>query len=92
MDDWFQEFKGCTDIAAQVIFEIKLLRYSKAICDCQDGKESTIKGATLTNDNIPYIINGRHNDPTMQWPFFSLCNTWENFQELAEGGVNSFHA
>ncbi len=42
MDDWFQEFKGCTDIAAQVIFEIKLLSYSKAIRDCQDGKNSTI--------------------------------------------------
>ena len=52
MDDWFQHFKGSTDIAAQTIFEMKLFNYSKAIRDCQNGEESTIKGAALTNDDI----------------------------------------
>ncbi len=80
MDDWFQEFKGCTYIAAQVIFKIKLLSYSKAIHDCQDGKVSTIKGAALTNDDIPYIINDCQDDPIDQQALFTVqhLQSWLN--------------
>ncbi len=90
MDDWFQHFKGSTDIAAQTIFEMKLFNYSKAIRDCQNGEESTIKGAALTNDDIPYIINGRQDDPIEQRPFFHCATPANIFKSWLNVGFIPF--
>ncbi len=63
IDDWFQLFKGMSDTQAQEVIEEKLYNYFLAVKNQQEGSETEIKSACLTNDDLPTINNGKPDDP-----------------------------
>ncbi len=74
MDDWFQEFKGRTDLKAQDIFEKKTYDHAISLKNRNNNGIIKIKSAALTDDDLPAIINGHPNDPQEKRPF-DLCAT-----------------
>ncbi len=74
MDDWFQEFKGRTDLQAQDIFEKKTYDHAISLKNRNNDGITKIKSAALTNDDLLAIINGHPNDPQEKRPF-DLCAT-----------------
>ncbi len=59
-----------SDAKAQEIFEEKIYNYFVTLKNQQEGSETKIKTACLTNDNLPVIINGKPNDPPEKYPFY----------------------
>ncbi len=58
MDDWIQDFKGKYNAHIQEVFEEKTYAHELALKNRQDNGETEIKGAVLTNDNLPVVIYG----------------------------------
>ncbi len=74
MDDWFQEFKGRTDLQAQDIFEKKMYFHAISFKHCNNHGVTKIKSAALKNVDLPAIINRQPNDLQEKHPF-DLCAT-----------------
>ncbi len=54
--------------------EEKIFQFSSLLKSCINDGKREVKTATLSNDDIPRIINGCPNDPIEKNPF-SLCDT-----------------
>ncbi len=69
MDDWYQDLKGKTHAKAREMFKQNTYNYALSLKNQQNDGETKIKPATLTNDDLPQIINGSNSDPIEKQPF-----------------------